>query len=76
MSDLRNKCEGHRLINRPPMSPYLHDCWWRNEPPTTLKEAKPRTEGVSNKAEASPPPQSLTYLSSFSGVLVRLQNEY
>ena len=56
MSNLRNKCEGHGLINRPPMSPYLHDCWWRNEPPTTLKEAKPRKEGVSSEAEASPPP--------------------
>ena len=46
MSNLRNKCEGHGLINRPPTSPYLHDCWWRNEPPTTLKEAKPKKEGV------------------------------
>ena len=38
------------------MSPYLHDCWWRNEPPTTLKEAKPKQEDVSSEAEASPPP--------------------
>ena len=60
MSDLRNKCENYGLINRPPTSPYLYDCWWRNKPPTTLKEAKPRKEGVSSEAEASPPPQSLT----------------
>ena len=53
MSNLRNKCEGHGLINRPPTSPYLHDCWWRNEPPTTLKEAKPKQEDVSSEAEAS-----------------------
>ena len=32
MSDLRNNCEGHGLLNRPPMGPHLHDCWWRNEP--------------------------------------------
>ena len=38
------------------MSLYLHDCWWRNEPPTTLKEVKPKKEGVSSEAEASPPP--------------------
>ena len=50
MSDLRNKCEGHGLINRPPMSPYLHDCWWRNEPPITLKEAKSKKEGVPSDA--------------------------
>ena len=56
MSNLRNKCEGHGLINRPPTSPYLHDCWWRNEPPTTLKEAKPKKEGVSSETEASPLP--------------------
>ena len=55
MSNLRNKCEGHGLINRPPMSPYLYDCWWRNEPPTTPQEAKPKTEGISSEAEASPP---------------------
>ena len=36
MSNLRNKCEGHRLINRPPMSPYLYDYWWRNKPPTII----------------------------------------
>ena len=60
MSNLRNKCEGHGLINRPPMSPYLHDCWWRNKPPTTIQEAKPKKEGVPSEAEASPPPQSLT----------------
>ena len=56
MSNLYNKCEGYGLINRPPMSPYLYDYWWCNEPPTTLKEAKPRKEGVSSEAEASPPP--------------------
>ena len=56
MSNLRNNCEGHGLLNRPPTSPYLHDCWWRNEPPTTLQEAKPKKEGVSSEAEASPPP--------------------
>ena len=56
MSNLRNKCEGHGLINRPPMSPYLHDCWWRNKPPTTIQEAKPKQEDVSSEAEASPPP--------------------
>ena len=56
MSHLRNKCEDHRLLNRPPTSSYLHDCWWRNEPPITLKEAKPKKEGVSSEAEASPPP--------------------
>ena len=60
MSDLRNKCEGHKLINRLFMSPYLHDCWWRNKPPTTIQEAKPKKEGVPSEAEASPPPQSLT----------------
>ena len=56
MSNPRNNCEGYGLLNRPPTSPYLHDCWWRNEPPTTLKEAKPKKEGVSSEAEASPPP--------------------
>ena len=56
ISNLRNKCEGHGLINRPPTSPYLHDCWWRNEPPTTLKEAKPKQEDVSS--EAPPPAKS------------------
>ena len=56
MSNLRNNCEGYKLINRPPTNPYLYDCWWRNEPPTTLKEAKPKKEGVSSEAEASPPP--------------------
>ena len=65
MSDLRNKCEGHRLISRPPMSPYLYDYWWRNGPPIILKEAKFKNEGVSSEAEVSPlsakfdiPPQS------------------
>ena len=59
MSNLRNKCEGHRLINRPPISPYLHDCWWCNEPPITLKEVKPRKEDVFSEVEASPlPPKS------------------
>ena len=38
------------------MSLYLYDCWWLNEPPTTLQEAKPKKEGVSSEAEASPPP--------------------
>ena len=56
MSDLRNKCEGHGLISRPPTSPYLYDCWWRNEPPIILKEPKPKKKEASNKAEASPPP--------------------
>ena len=56
MSNLRNKYKGHGLLNRLPISPYLHDCWWRNEPPTTLQEAKPKKEGVSSEAEASPPP--------------------
>ena len=56
MSDLRNKCEGHGLINRPPTSPYLYDCWWRNEPPIILKKAKSRKEGVFSEAEALPPP--------------------
>ena len=56
MSSLRNNCEGHGLLNRPPISLYLHDCWWCNEPPTALKEAKPKKEGVSGEAEASPPP--------------------
>ena len=56
MSHPRNKCEGHGLINRPFMNPYLYDYWWRNEPPTTLKEAKSRKKGVSNKTKASPPP--------------------
>ena len=56
MNNLRNKCEDYKLINRPPISPYLHNYWWRNEPPTTLKEAKPRKEGVPSEAEASPPP--------------------
>ena len=36
MSNLRNKCEGHGLINRPLMSPYLHDCWWHNKPPIII----------------------------------------
>ena len=56
MSDLRNKCEGYGLLNRPPMSPYLYDCWWRNKPSIILKEAKPKKEGVSSKVEASPLP--------------------
>ena len=60
ISDLRNKCEGHRLINRPPINPYLHDYWWRNKPPTIIQEVKPKKEGVPSEAEASPPPQSLT----------------
>ena len=42
------------------MSPYLHNYWWRNKPPTTIQEAKPKKEGVPSEAEASPPPQSLT----------------
>ena len=62
MSNLRNKCKGHRLINRPPMSPYLYNYWWRNKPLTTIQEVKPKKEGVYSEAEASPPPQSLTYL--------------
>ena len=54
MSNLRNKCEDHGLINKPPMSPYLYDCWWCNEPPTTLKEVKFKKEGVFSEVEASP----------------------
>ena len=54
ISNLRNNYEGYRLLNRPPMSPYLHDCWWCNKPLTTLQEAKPKKEGVSSEAEASP----------------------
>ena len=54
MSNLCNKCEGHKLINRPPTSPYLHDYWWRNKPPTTLKKAKLKQKNISNKAKASP----------------------
>ena len=54
MSNLRNKCEGHGLINRPPMSPYLYDCWWRNEPLIILKEAKFKKEGVASETGASP----------------------
>ena len=65
ISDLRNNCEDYRLLNRPPMSPYLYDCWWRNEPPTTLKETKPKKEGVSNKAEALPPPPKSDIPSQF-----------
>ena len=38
------------------MSPYLYDYWWRNKPPIILKEAKPKKEGVSSEAEASPLP--------------------
>ena len=60
INNLRNKCKGHGLINRPPMSPYLHNCWWRNKPPTTIQEAKPKKEDIPSEAEASPPPQSLT----------------
>ena len=45
MSNPRNKCEDHGLLNRPPTS---------HQP--TLKEAKPKKEGVSSEAEASPPP--------------------
>ena len=56
MSDLRNKCEGHRLINRPPTSPYLYNCWWRNEPSTILKKIKFKKENIFNEAKASPPP--------------------
>ena len=56
MSDLRNNCEGYRLLNRPPMSPYLYDYWWCNKPPTALQKAKPKKEGVSREAEALPPP--------------------
>ena len=56
MSNFRNNCGGYGLINRPPISPYLHNCWWRNKPPTTLQEAKLKTEGISSEAEASPPP--------------------
>ena len=55
MSNPRNNCESYELLNRLPMSPYLYDCWWRNEPPTTLKEAKPKKKGVSSEVEASPP---------------------
>ena len=54
MNNLRNKCEGHRLINRPPINPYLYDCWWCNKPPTTLKNFKFKKEGVFSEAEALP----------------------
>ena len=76
MSNLRNKCEGHGLINRPPTSPYLHDCWWRNKPPTTIQEAKPRKEGVPSEAEASPPPQSLTTPYADNKSLIDAPNAY
>ena len=56
MSNIRNNYKDYKLLNRPPTSPYLHDCWWRNKPRTTLQKAKPKKEGVSNEAEASPPP--------------------
>ena len=56
MSNLRNKCEGYRLINRPPTSLYLYDYWWCNKLLIILKEAKPKKEGVSSEAEALPPP--------------------
>ena len=72
MSNLRNKCEGYGLINRPLMSPYLHNCWWRNKPPIIIQEAKPKKEDVLSEAEASPPPQNLTYPPSLSGAPVRL----
>ena len=62
MSNLHNKYKGYKLINRPPISPYLYDYWWRNKPLTTIQEAKPKKEGVPSEAEASPPPQSLTVL--------------
>ena len=55
MNNLRNNCEGYRLLNRPPMGPYLYDCWWLITPPITLQEAKPKKEGASSEAEASPP---------------------
>ena len=56
MSNLRNNCEGYGLLNRPPISLYLHNCWWCNELLIILKEAKPKKENISNKAEVSPPP--------------------
>ena len=56
MSDLHNKCEGHKLINRPPISPYLYDYWWRNKPPIIIQEVKFKQEDISSEAEASPSP--------------------
>ena len=56
ISNLRNNYKDYRLLNRPPMSPYLYNCWLRNKPPTTPQEAKPKKEGVSSEVEASPPP--------------------
>ena len=56
MNYLYNNYKGYKLINMPPISPYLYDCWWRNKPPTTIQEAKPKQEDVSSEAEASPPP--------------------
>ena len=53
------------------MSPYLHDCWWRNKPPTTIQEAKPEKESVPSEAEASPPPRSLTVLNL---LIIRFHN--
>ena len=66
MSNLCNKCEDYGLINRPPTNPYLYNCWWRNKPPTTIQEAKPKQEDVSSEAEASPPPaKSDIFLKAF-----------
>ena len=48
MSDLRNNYKGYGLLNKPPISLYLYDYWWCNEPPTTLQKAKPKKKGVSN----------------------------
>ena len=54
MSNLRNKCEGYGLISRPLINLYLYDCWWCNEPPTTLKEVKFKKEDIFSEVEASP----------------------
>ena len=54
MSNLRNKCKGHGLINRPPMSPYLYNYWWCNKPPTILKKIKFKKEGILSEVEALP----------------------
>ena len=46
MSNPRNNCKDYGLLNRPPISPYLHNYWWCNKSPTILKKAKFKKEGV------------------------------
>ena len=75
MSNLRNNCEGYRLLNRPPINLYLYDCWWCNKPLTTLQKAKPKKEGIFNEAEASPLPAQFNMPPNFSGAPVRLRNK-